>query len=93
MQEKYGASGIKQMSLMILKTVDEMEKNLEEIIKNLNIYKSNIKDNISDDAESLVRRIRDQIDEIRKDYEYRADNSNAAADEIRQLEEGGLEAL
>ena len=35
MQEKYGASGIKQMSLMILKTVDEMEKNLEEIIKKL----------------------------------------------------------
>ena len=93
MNEKYGASGIKNMSTMILKTVDQMEKNLEEVTKNLKIYKSSIKDNISDEAETLVKKIKEQIEEIRKEYKDRAEHSNIAADAIKELEEGGLESL
>ncbi|MBQ8357224.1 MAG: hypothetical protein IJX39_05380 [Clostridia bacterium] len=91
MSERYNAAEIGRMSQMILKTADDMERDLEEIIKNLNIYKGCLKDAISADAELLVTRIRDRIDAVRIEFGERGENAKSAAIDIDHLENTGLE--
>ena len=91
MAERYNATEISRMSKMILKTVDDMERNLEEIIKNLNLYRSCITDQISKEADVLVKNIRNRIDSIRVEFQERSKNADEAAKVIDALESGGLE--
>ena len=91
MAERYNATEISRMSKMILKTVDDMERNLEEIIKNLNLYRSCLNDQISKEADVLVKNIRNRIDTIRIEFEERSRNADEAARVIDALESGGLE--
>ena len=90
MRERYNASGIEQMSRLILKTVDSMEQNLEEIVKNLGIYRTCLKDEISKEAEDLVKRIHDRIDTIRADFGERGETADEVAVLIDRLEDNGL---
>ena len=91
MAERYNATEISRMSKMILKTVDDMERNLDEIIKNLNLYRSCITDQISKEADVLVKNIRNRIDSIRVEFQERSKNADEAAKVIDALESGGLE--
>ena len=93
MSELYNASDIARMSRMILKTVDSMERDLEEIVKNLTTYRSCLKDAISTEAEQLVTRIRDRIDVIRIEFGERGGSAESAAIEIDHLENAGLEGM
>ena len=60
--EHINASSIQRMSQRILKTVDDMERDLEEIEKNLAIYRRCLNDEISKEAEALVLSIHRRID-------------------------------
>ena len=90
MSERYDATEIAKMSRMILKTANEIEKNLEDIVKNLAIYRSCLNDPISAEAEALVRNIRDRIDDIRNNFDDRSQLADSAAKDIDILENGGL---
>ena len=90
MSELYNATEIAKMSRMILKTVDMMEKDLEEVIKNLGIYRTCLQDDITNDTNRLVKNIRDKIDSIRVEFGERAKDAEDAAMLIDRLENGGL---
>ena len=93
MAERYNAAEISRMSRMILKTVNDMERNLEEIIKNLSVYRGCLKDEISADAENLVRNIRDRIDTIRTEFGARGQSAEEGAALIERLESAGLRGI
>ena len=90
MSELYNATEIAKMSRMILKTVDMMERDLEEINKNLDIYRGCLQDDITGDANKLVKNIREKIDAIRLEFGARAKEAEEAAMLIDRLESGGL---
>ena len=93
MSELYNASEIAKMSRMILKTVDMMERDLVDVTKNLGIYRSNLDDDISKDANDLVKRIQQRIDAIRVEFGARAKDAEEAAILIDRLEKGGLRGI
>ena len=93
MSELYNASEIAKMSRMILKTVDMMERDLVDVTKNLGIYRSNLVDDISKDANDLVKRIQQRIDAIRVEFGARAKDAEEAAILIDRLEKGGLRGI
>lgn len=93
MSELYNASEIAKMSRMILKTVDMMERDLVDVTKDLGIYRSNLDDDISKDANDLVKRIQQRIDAIRVEFGARAKDAEEAAILIDRLEKGGLRGI
>jgi hypothetical protein len=89
--EHINASSIQRMSQRILKTVDDMERDLEEIEKNLAIYRRCLNDEISKEAEALVLSIHRRIDLIRENFSHSGQETLEAAHLTDVMQSGGLE--
>lgn len=97
MAELYDPRDILKMCNKVMKTADEMEKSLQKIVGggdvkegSLTTYRKHIQDNISEDAEKLMKDIQRRVDSIRKECMVRIKNADEAAKLINATESGRL---
>lgn len=84
MAERMDADIIVKMTDCILKSVSQMESDLDDIVTKLDTYSKNIQDKISQDAQKLVLEIREKIDFIKT--EAKEKNENAKKGGLLQID-------
>lgn len=93
MSELYDPREILKMCNKVMKTADEMEKSLQKIVGggdvkegSLFTYRKHIQDNISQDAEKLMKEIQKCVESIREECIARINDADYAAKLINATE-------
>lgn len=98
MSELYDPRDILKMCNKVMIATNEMEASLQKVVGggdvkegSLITYRKHIQDNISQDAESLMKEIRARVEAIRKECNERIKDAEEAAKLINIVESGRLE--